>query len=104
VFFLSFEIFSNQFYSFEKSCLLASPKNIGVHKSIPEYTSTVDIPATPPLSYSWCSHFHPIQRKFEVYFLLKYLQNPLVIPKIKRWSWKKSIEKRERKKRAPKVS
>jgi hypothetical protein len=61
--FLSFEIFSNQFYSFAKSYFLASPKNFGVHKYIHEYSSTANISATPPLSYSWCSHFHPIQGK-----------------------------------------
>jgi hypothetical protein len=90
--------------------LLASPKNIGVHKSDPEYASTINIPTTPPFSYSWCSNFHLIQRKIGVWFLLKYLQNPLVILKIKRRGWKKIerkekvLRKREKKKRSPKVS
>jgi hypothetical protein len=61
-----------------------------MHKSISEYASTTDISATAPLSYSWCSHFHPIQRKIEVCFLLEYFQNP----KIKRLSWKKQREKK----------
>jgi hypothetical protein len=71
-----------------------------VHKPIPEYASTADIPTT-PFSYSWCSHFYPTQIKIEVCFLLNYLQNPLVIPKIKRRGRKKKrnekVLKKERK-------
>jgi hypothetical protein len=81
-----------------------SAKNIGVHKLIPEYASTTSISATPRISYSWCSHFHPIQRKFEVCFLLKYFQKSLSHPRIKRQSKKKRDEQREKNRRAPKVS
>jgi hypothetical protein len=42
---MSFEIFQKWFVI--QIFLLASPNNIGVHNSIPKYTSTTDISTTP---------------------------------------------------------
>jgi hypothetical protein len=36
--------------------LLASPKNIGMHNSTPEYMSTANISTTHSSPYSWFSH------------------------------------------------
>jgi hypothetical protein len=70
----------------------------------------------PPPIYPQLIRFHihgvatsiPSKEKFEVCFLLKYLQNPLVIPKTKRQSWKQKRKEKEKywkkREKAPKVS
>jgi hypothetical protein len=103
---LSFQTF-RKWFSIQKDYLLASSKNIGVHDSTLEHAPTADISTTPPSSQLRISHTsHAIWKEF-----LKAVFSSNII-KILESSKGRSIEekeresteKRERKRKAPRVS
>jgi hypothetical protein len=91
-----FWIFFSKMISYpEKNYLLASPRNIGVHTSIPEYASITGISIVMTMPF----HVKPFQKKF-----LKKWFSPQISSKPSSPQETDHIKKREEKRKAPRVS
>jgi hypothetical protein len=77
--------------------LLASPRNIGVHTSTPEYASTASISIVMTMPF----HVKPFEKKVfeEVIFLHKYHQNPQVLKRQSIGKKREKVLKKERKRK-----